>query len=129
METKKGFAKTTQTLVISVVGKEGLEPSRPYGPTDFKSVASAGSATLPNGGGTQIRTGDKGFADPCLTTWLCRLKKMERKTGFEPATLALARRCSTTEPRPLSKGLPLENWMRNDVRASEAALLPESFVG
>ena len=23
---------------------------------------------------------------------------MERKTGFEPATLALARRCSTTEP-------------------------------
>ena len=25
-----------------------------------------------NGGGTQIRTGDKGFADPCLTTWPCR---------------------------------------------------------
>jgi hypothetical protein len=25
---------------------------------------------------------------------------MERKTGFEPATLALARRCSTTEPLP-----------------------------
>ncbi len=22
-------------------------------------------------GGTQIRTGDKGFAGPCLTTWLC----------------------------------------------------------
>jgi hypothetical protein len=27
-------------------------------------------------------------------------EKMERKTGFEPATLALARRCSTTEPLP-----------------------------
>jgi hypothetical protein len=27
--------------------------------------------------------------------------KMERKTGFEPATLALARRCSTPEPLPL----------------------------
>lgn len=27
-------------------------------------------------------------------------KGMERKTGFEPATLALARRCSTTEPLP-----------------------------
>ena len=26
--------------------------------------------------------------------------QMERKTGFEPATLALARRCSTTEPLP-----------------------------
>src|SRR6056297_2540537 len=30
---------------------------------------------------------------------------LERKTGFEPATLALARRCSTTEP--LSHILPL----------------------
>ena len=26
---------------------------------------------------------------------------MERKTGFEPATLSLARRCSTAEPLPL----------------------------
>ena len=25
---------------------------------------------------------------------------MERKTGFEPATFSLARRCSTTEPLP-----------------------------
>ena len=24
------------------------------------------------GGGTQNRTGDKGFADLCLTAWLCR---------------------------------------------------------
>jgi hypothetical protein len=30
------------------------------------------------------------------------LLKMERKTGFEPATPSLARRCSTTEPLPLS---------------------------
>ncbi len=28
---------------------------------------------------------------------------MERETGFEPATLALARRCSTTELFPLWK--------------------------
>ncbi len=27
---------------------------------------------LKNGGGTQTRTGGKGFADLCLTTWLCR---------------------------------------------------------
>src|SRR5579875_4037475 len=26
--------------------------------------------------------------------------RLERKTGFEPATLSLARRCSTTEPLP-----------------------------
>ena len=34
---------------------------------------------------------------------MCKcLRKLERETGFEPATLALARRCSTTElfPRP-----------------------------
>jgi hypothetical protein len=28
---------------------------------------------------------------------------LERKTGFEPATLALARRCSTPEPLPRSQ--------------------------
>ena len=32
--------------------------------------------------------------------------KLERKTGFEPATLALARRCSTTEPLPLIMVVP-----------------------
>ena len=30
---------------------------------------------------------------------------MEREKGFEPSTLALARRCSTTELFPLSRGL------------------------
>ena len=29
---------------------------------------------------------------------------LERETGFEPATLALARRCSTTELFPLKDG-------------------------
>ena len=54
--------------------------------------------------------GYRGFADLCLATWLCRqiswnlrmCKKMERETGFEPATLALARRCSTSELFPRS---------------------------
>ena len=50
-------------------------------------------------GGNRIRTGGKGFADLCLTTWLCR-HNMERKTGFEPATPTLARWCSTTELLP-----------------------------
>ena len=58
----------------------GPESNR-YGycyPTDFKSVASASSATSAwqtleaYGGGTQNRTGDEGFADLCLTAWLCR---------------------------------------------------------
>ena len=44
-----------------------------------------------------------GFADLCLTTWLCRHKKMERETGFEPATSTLARSHSTTELFPLDK--------------------------
>ena len=64
------------------------------------------------GGTTQIRTGDEGFADLSLTTWLwCHIfklfvklrsvdKKMERKTRFELATFALARQRSTTEPLP-----------------------------
>ena len=46
----------------------------------------------------RFELGNEGFADLCLTTWLWRL--MERKTGFEPATFALARRRSTTEPLP-----------------------------
>ena len=45
---------------------------------------------------------NSGFADRCLTTWLCRQKKMERETGFEPATSTLARSHSTTELFPLS---------------------------
>ena len=32
------------------------------------------------------------------------LERLERETGFEPATLALARRCSTTELFPLAPG-------------------------
>ena len=36
-----------------------------------------------------------GFLDS-LESYLLR----ERKTGFEPATFSLARRCSTTEPLP-----------------------------
>src|SRR5574337_144129 len=51
-----------------------------------------------------------------MTSCICsitisRIAKMERETGFEPATLALARRCSTAElfPRPqrtIASGVP-----------------------
>ena len=66
-----------------------------------------------------IRTRDEGFADPCLTTWprlhfahiikwgllVCN-PHPERAMGFEPTTFSLARRRSTTEPRPQFGPLP-----------------------
>ena len=61
---------------------------------------------------------NRGFADLCLTTWLWR--HMERKTGFEPATLALARRCSTPEPLPQNLETLLKNpTKRNPIPAHE----------
>jgi hypothetical protein len=72
------------------------------------------------GGGTRIRTGGKGFADLCLTTWLCRHLKSGRRdsnprpppwqggvlplnyfrvlaglAGFEPAHHGVKVRCLT----------------------------------
>ena len=55
----------------------------------------------------RLELGNSGFANRCLTTWLCRhrgpekkakmkKKKVERETGFEPATATLARWCSTS---------------------------------
>ena len=35
------------------------------------------------GGDTQIRTGGKGFADLCLTAWLCRHINFNKKNGAE----------------------------------------------
>src|ERR1700741_3337626 len=70
-----------------------------------------------------IEPAHKGFADLSLTTWVQRLgrgvifaghpkppsytrlapdRDLERETRFELATLALARRCSTTELLPLN---------------------------
>ena len=41
----------------------------------------------------RLELGNKGFADLCLTTWLCR--RMERVTRLELATSTLARWRST----------------------------------
>ena len=46
---------------------------------------------------------NKGFADLCLTTWLCRLYLLERETRFELATSTLARLHSTAELFPLNR--------------------------
>ena len=48
---------------------------------------------------SRIELENRGFADPCLTAWLCR-HFMERKTRLELATPTLARWCSTTELFP-----------------------------
>ena len=56
---------------------------------------------------------------------------MERKTGIEPATLALARRCSTAEPLPhetMAGDQGFEPW--NDgvkVRCLTAWLIPNNI--
>ena len=47
---------------------------------------------------------------------------MERKTGFEPATLSLARRCSTAEPLPLA-GAPVWAFPTSDTH-----LMPRSRI-
>ena len=65
-----------------------------------KSILQAFMFDLEAASGFEPENG--GFADLCLTTWLCRHKKMERETGFEPATSTLARSHSTTELFPLS---------------------------
>ena len=49
---------------------------------------------------------------------------LERETGFEPATLALARRCSTTELFPLDHSR-LEGWDFTD----RAAKVSSDLVG
>ena len=61
-----------------MVRRTGIEPVRDLVPADFKSAASACSATLANiiflEAAPRFELGSKGFAHLCLTTWLCRLK-------------------------------------------------------
>ncbi len=67
--------------------------------TDFKSVASACSATPANvEAAPRIELGIKVLQTSALP--LGYAATMERETRFELATLALARRCSTTELFP-----------------------------
>ncbi len=73
-----------------MVPEAGLEPARAKSPRDFKSLVSTNSTTPARnkfGGDTRIRTGDKDFADPCLTTWLCRRKKWSGKRDSNPRHL------------------------------------------
>ena len=72
-------------------------------PQDFKSCASADSATPANNcveAPPRFELGVKLLQSSALPLGYGALVIMERKTGIEPATLALARRCSTAEPLP-----------------------------
>ena len=57
-----------------------------HSPTDFKSVASASSATPACvEAAPRFELGDKGFADLCLTTWLCRHWSGKRDSNSRPS--------------------------------------------
>ena len=72
-------------------------------PEKVDAVGLQPTASIPflqYGGATQTRTGGKGFADLCLTTWLWRRKVethslLEQVTRLELATSTLARWRST----------------------------------
>ena len=91
--------------VFIVIPEAGLEPARLAAPHFECGVSAIPPLRQIIGGGNRNRTGGKGFADLCLTAWLCRQYLLERKTGFEPATPTLARLYSTTELLPLMAGL------------------------
>ncbi len=93
---------------LSVAGGQGFEPWVACATTVFKTAAFDHSA-IPRsirqifssfGGDTRIRTGDQGFAGPCLTTWLCRRKKRYEKWRRHPelntGITALRGRCLDT---------------------------------
>ena len=61
-------------------------------------------------------------------------KEMERKMGFEPTTLSLARRCSTTEPLPLTAPAGNLPWCRGSELNRrhvdfQSTALPLSYLG
>jgi hypothetical protein len=89
-----------QIGALKRVGDSGFEPltssaSRKRSPPELIARSNHGRFSAPPRGGTRNRTGVQGFADPCLTTRPCRQRRRyaatERKTGFEPATLTMAR--------------------------------------
>lgn len=72
---KKDAPRRERLKLLIMIPVVGVEPTRPQRTRDFESRASANSATPAykiSGGGNRIRTGGKGFADLCLTTWLYR---------------------------------------------------------
>ena len=82
----------------SMAGDAGLEPT--HARVKVWCLTDLANPQL-NGVSGGIRTPDTRLRRPVLYPTELQTQ-LERKTGFEPATLALARRCSTTEPLPRS---------------------------
>ena len=56
-------------------------------------------------------------ANECVADDLdSRAMCLERKTGYEPVTLSLATRCSTTEPLPPNTSLKVRRILASDSR-------------
>ena len=107
----------------SLVRRTGIEPVRPFGSADFKSAASACSATLayvwrwhPD-----LNWGIEVLQTSALPLGYAAIKSnLERKTRFEWRALALARRCSTAELLPRTWCLRAESNCRHEDFQSSA---------
>ena len=107
----------------SLVRRTGIEPVRPFGSADFKSAASACSATLayvwrwhPD-----LNWGIEVLQTSALPLGYAAIKSnLERKTRFEWRALALARRCSTAELLPHTWCLRAESNCRHEDFQSSA---------
>lgn len=73
------------------IPEAGLEPARlaaSHFECDVSAIPPLGhnnnllTAYMKVGGGNRNRTGGKGVADPCLTAWLCRRKKVGAEDGI-----------------------------------------------
>ena len=64
---------------------------------DPQPVAAKGASTGAPGSPNHGRRAGR----QCMREIEIHERELERKMGFEPTTLSLARRCSTTEPLPL----------------------------
>ena len=72
---KNELKETLSSSKIKLVPEIGLEPIRAFSARGILSPLCLPFHHFGFGGTTQIRTGDEGFADLCLTTWLwCHTK-------------------------------------------------------
>ena len=59
-------------LIKTFVNRISVNPGSEIITLELFELPNDEKVIIGYGGGTRIRTGDKGFADLCLTTWLCR---------------------------------------------------------
>ena len=64
-------ARRNSTHAVNITARGYI--TCPQGQTSFQTKEHCSRSALLFGGATRNRTGDKGFADPCLTAWPWRL--------------------------------------------------------